>query len=84
MGPMMLLLPLLLAVVGLAVIVVAVNDKVDAGRADGSARLPTRRQLPLYHLHVQIRSSAKPPSASRAAGPEVAKLPRRHSPGRGR
>jgi hypothetical protein len=83
MGPIMLLLPLLLAAVGLAVIVVAVTDKVDAGRPDGSARLPTRRELPLYHLHMQIRSSVKPPSASRAAGPEVAKLPRRRSPGRG-
>ena len=74
---MILLLPLLLAAVGLAVIVWAFNDKVDAGSDDGSARLPTHRERPLYHLHMRIRSSVKPPSGSRASGPEVTKLPRR-------
>jgi hypothetical protein len=77
MGFMMLLLPLILAAVGLAVIVLAFNDKVDARPDDGSARLPTRRERPLYHLHMQIRSSVKPPSASRASGPGVTKLPTR-------
>jgi hypothetical protein len=74
---MMLLVPLILAAVGVAVIVLAFNDKVDARREDGSARLPTRRERPLYHLHMQIRSSSKPPSASRASGSGVSKLPRR-------
>jgi hypothetical protein len=74
---MMLLLPLILAAVGVVVIVLAFNDKVDAHREDGSARLPTRRERPLYHLHMQIRSSGKPPSASRASGSGVSKLPRR-------
>lgn len=77
MGVMLLLLPLVLAAVGLAVIVLAVNDKVDARPDDGSARLPTRRERPLYHLHLQIRSGGKPPGASRAAGSGVSKLPRR-------
>jgi hypothetical protein len=77
MGAVMLVLPLVLAAVGLAVIVFAVNDKVDARPDDGSARLPTRGERPLYHLHMQIRSSVKPPSGSRAAGPGVTKLPRR-------
>ncbi len=77
MGAMMLLLPLVLAAVGLAVIVFAFNDKVDTRPDDGSARLPTRRERPLYHLHMQIRSSGKPPSASRTTGPDVSKLPRR-------
>jgi hypothetical protein len=77
MGAMMLLLPLLLAAVGLAVIVFAFNDKVDARPDDGSARLPTPRERPLYHLHMQIRSGVKPPSASRAARSGVSTLPRR-------
>ena len=74
---MLLLVPLILVAVGLAVIVLAFNDKVDARRDDGSARLPSRRERPLYHLHMQIRSSGKPPSASRASGSGVSKLPRR-------
>jgi hypothetical protein len=77
MGAVMLLLPLVLAAVGLAVIILAFNDRVDARPDDGSARLPTRRERPLYHLHLQIRSSVKPPSGSRTAGPGVTKLPRR-------
>jgi hypothetical protein len=77
MGAMMLLLPLILAAVGLAVIVLAFNDKVDARPDDGSARLPTRRERPLYHLHMQIRSSSKPPSSSRASRAGVSKLPGR-------
>jgi hypothetical protein len=80
MGAMMLVLPLLLAAVGLAVIVLACNDKVDAGPADGSARLPTRRERPLYHLHMQIRAGVTPPSGSRAAAPGVTQLPRRREP----
>ena len=74
---MLLLVPLILVAVGLAVIVLAFNDKVVARRDDGSARLPSRRERPLYHLHMQIRSSSKPLSASRASGSGVSKLPRR-------
>jgi hypothetical protein len=77
MGTMMLVLPLLLAAVGFGVVILAFKDKVDAGPADGSARLPTRRERPLYHLHMQIRSGVKPPSGSRASGPGVTRLPRR-------
>jgi len=76
----LLLLPLLLAAAGLAFIILAVNDKVDARRDDGSARIPTRRERPLYHVHMRIRSSVKPPSASRASGPKVTKLPNRRYP----
>jgi hypothetical protein len=77
MSPLVLLLPLILTAVGFAFIVLAVNDKVDARPDDGSARLPTRRERPLYHLHMQIRSTGKPPSAERATGPTVTKLPKR-------
>jgi hypothetical protein len=61
----------------MAVIIFALNDKVDARSDDDSRRLPTRRERPLYHLHMQIRSSTKPSSASRASAPGVTKLPRR-------
>jgi hypothetical protein len=74
---LLLLLPLVLAAVGLAVIVVAVNDKVGVRPDDGSTRLPTRRERPLYHLHLQIRSGGRPPSGARAAGSGVSTLPRR-------
>jgi hypothetical protein len=67
---------ILLASVGLAFIVMALNDK--AGRSgDGPRRLPTRQEQPLYHLHMRIRSSTKPTSASRASDEGVAKFPRR-------
>jgi hypothetical protein len=78
-----LLLPLLLAGVGLAFIIIAARDQVGARSDDESLRLPTRRERPLYHLHMQIRSSIKPPSASRASGPIVAKLPSRRKSGSG-
>jgi len=76
MNPLILLLPLILTAVGFAFIVLAVNDKVDARPDDGSARLPTRRERPLYRLHMQIRSTGKPPSAARASGPTVTKRPK--------
>jgi hypothetical protein len=72
------LLPLLLAVVGVVFIAIAVNDRVDARSDDKSRRLPTRREHPLYHLHMKIRSSGKPPSAARAPDAGVAKFPKRH------
>ena len=72
-----LLLPLLLAVVGVVFIAIAVNDKGGARSDDGSRRLPT----PLYRLHMKIRASRKPPSASRASGPGVARFPRRRDAG---
>ena len=67
---------LLLAGVGLAFIIIALNDKAGARSSDTPRRLPTRREQPLYHLHMRIRSSTKPPSASRASDPGVAKFPR--------
>ena len=70
-------LPFIVAGAGLAFIIRAFNDKIDRKPDDGVARLPTREERPLYHIHMQIRSGSKPTSASRAAGPPVAKLPAR-------
>jgi hypothetical protein len=71
-------LPFIVAGAGLAFIMRAFTDKIDRRRPDdGPARLPTREERPLYHVHMQIRSGAKPTSASRATGPTVAKLPSR-------
>jgi hypothetical protein len=67
---------LILAAAGLAFIVMALNDP--AGRStDEPRRLPTRQEQPLYHLHMRIRSSTRPPSASRASDAGVARFPRR-------
>jgi hypothetical protein len=70
-------LPFIVAGAGLAFIMRAFTDKIDRRPDDGPARLPTREERPLYHVHMQIRSGAKPSSASRATGPKVAKLPTR-------
>jgi hypothetical protein len=70
-------LPFLVAGAGLAFIIKAFSDKIDRKPDDDLARLPTREERPLYHLHMQIRSGSKPSSGSRAAGPTVAKLPAR-------
>ena len=70
-------LPFIVAGAGLAFIIRAFNDKIDRKSDDGVARLPTREERPLYHIHMQIRSGSKPTSASRAVGPPVAKLPAR-------
>jgi hypothetical protein len=70
-------LPFLVAGAGLAFIIRAFSDRIDRKPDDGPARLPTREERPLYHLHMQIRSGSKPSSASRAVGPTVAKLPAR-------
>ena len=41
----------------------AFTDKVDRRPDDdGPARLPTREERPLYHVHMQIRSGTKPSS----------------------
>jgi len=72
------LFTLLLAGVGLVFITIAVNDRVDARSEDRPRRLPTRREHPLYHLHMKIRSGGKPPSAPRASGTGVARFPKRH------
>ena len=69
-------LPFIVAGAGLAFIIRAFSDKIDR-KPDDTARLPTREERPLYHLHMQIRSGSKPSSASRAVGPAVAKLPAR-------
>jgi hypothetical protein len=71
-------LPFIVAGAGLAFVMRAFSDKIDRRPPDdGPARLPTREERPLYHVHMQIRSGAKPSSASRATGPTVAKLPTR-------
>jgi hypothetical protein len=70
-------LPFIVAGAGLAFIIRAFSDKIDRKPDDGVARLPTQEERPLYHVHMQIRSGSKPSSASRAAGPTVAKLPAR-------
>ena len=70
-------LPFLVAGAGLAFIIRAFSDKIDRKPDDGVARLPTQEERPLYHVHMQIRSGSRPSSASRAAGPTVAKLPPR-------
>jgi hypothetical protein len=70
-------LPFIVAGAGLAFIMRAFTDKVDRRPDDGPTRLPTREERPLYHVHMQIRSGAKPSSAPRATGPTVAKLPSR-------
>ena len=71
-------LPFVVAGAGLAFVMRAFSDKIDRRPDDdGPARLPTREERPLYHVHMQIRSGAKPSSASRATGPTVAKLPAR-------
>jgi len=71
-------LPFIVAGAGLAFVMRAFTDKVDRKPDDeGPARLPTREERPLYHVHMQIRSGTKPSSASRATGPTVAKLPTR-------
>jgi hypothetical protein len=70
-------LPFIVAGAGLAFIIRAFSDKIDRKPDDGVARLPTQEERPLYHVHMQIRSGSRPSSASRAAGPTVAKLPAR-------
>ena len=66
----------LLGGAGLLFIHIALNDR--AGAQPGEPRrLPTRKEQPLYHLHMRIRSSTKPTSASRTSDPGVAKFPRR-------
>jgi hypothetical protein len=70
-------LPFIVAGAGLAFIIRAFSDKIDRRTDDAPTRLPTREERPLYHIHMQIRSGSKPSSASRAAGPTVAKLPAR-------
>jgi hypothetical protein len=75
---MLVFLPFLLAGAGLAFIVRAVSDKVDAKPPDGSARLPNAKEHPLYHLHMQIRSAGRPaPPEPTPGAPSVVKLPRR-------
>ena len=77
---MLVFLPFLLAGAGLAFIVKAVNDKVDA-KNDGSVRLPTAKEHPLYHLHRQIRSAGRPaPPEPTPGAPAVVNLPRRQHP----
>jgi hypothetical protein len=77
---MLVFLPFLLGGAGLAFIVKAVNDKVDA-KKDGSVRLPNAREHPLYHLHMQIRSAGRPaPPEPTPGAPAVVSMPRRQRP----
>ena len=66
-------LPFIVAGAGLAFIMQAFTDKVDRKPDDGPPRLPTRGAAAVP-IRMQIRSGAKPSSASRAVGPPVAKL----------
>ena len=78
---MLVFLPFVLAGAGLAFIVRAVNDKVDAKPPDGSARLPNAKEQPLYRLHMQIRSAGRPAPPEPTPGtPAVVSLPRRQRP----
>ena len=75
---MLVFLPFLLGGAGLLFIVRAVNDKVDAKPPDGSVRLPSAKEHPLYHLHMQIRAGGRPQAPEPTPGePSVVKLPRR-------
>jgi len=67
-------LPFVLAGAGLGFIIRAVSDKVDARPDDGSVRLPSAKERPLYHLHMQIRSAGKEEKPEPASGPAVVKL----------
>jgi hypothetical protein len=71
-------LPFVLIGFGLGFVIKAFNDKIDRKpNSKDLTRLPDSAARPLYHVHMQIRSGSKPSSASRAAGPAVAKLPAR-------
>jgi hypothetical protein len=70
-------LPFVVIGFGLGFVIKAFNDKIDRKPDNGPVRLPSLENRPLYHVHMQIRSGAKPSSASRAVGPSVAKLPAR-------
>jgi hypothetical protein len=75
---MLVFLPFLLAGAGLAFIIRAVSDKVDAKPPDGSVRLPSAKEHPLYHLHMQIRSAGRPePPEPTPGAPSVVKMPPR-------
>lgn len=73
-------LPLVLAGAGFAFILRAVTDKVDAPPDNGSVRIPTAKERPLYRLHMQIRSATHPPAAE-STEPGVVKLPTRRASG---
>jgi hypothetical protein len=71
-------LPFIVMAFGVGFVIRAFNDKIDRKPTDKDmTRLPTSAERPLYRVHMQIRSGSKPSSASRAAGPSVAKLPAR-------
>jgi hypothetical protein len=54
------LLPFVMLGLGLWFICRAMTDKVDARSDPRIAVLPDRKNLPLYHVHLQIRASARP------------------------
>jgi hypothetical protein len=73
-------LPFILAGAGFAFIIRAVNDKTGAPPDNGSVRIPTTRERPLYRVHMQIRSATHPPAAE-STEPGVVKLPTRRASG---
>ncbi|HEV8372445.1 MAG TPA: hypothetical protein VGR68_04530 [Actinomycetota bacterium] len=77
---MLVFLPLILAGAGFGFIIRAVTDKVDAPPDNGSVRLPTAKERPLYRVHMQIRSATHPPAAE-STEPGVVKLPSRRASG---
>ena len=68
------LLPFVMLGLGLWFICRALTDKVDARpntRPDTRiAVLPDRKNLPLYHVHLQIRASARPRPSPQSEKPE--------------
>jgi hypothetical protein len=83
----MMLLPFVMLGFGLWFICRAFNDREDARQPDPESRprvvaLPDRRDRPLYHVHQQIRASARPkpqPDKEPERGPGG--RPRRRSSG---
>jgi hypothetical protein len=73
-------LPFILAGAGFAFILWAVTDKVDAPPDNGSVRIPTAKERPLYRLHMQIRSATHPPAAE-STEPGVVELRTRRASG---
>jgi hypothetical protein len=76
----LMLLPFVMLGFGLWFICRALTDKVDARPGGRIAVLPDRKNLPLYHVHLQIRASARPRPSPPSEKPERGSsgLPRGH------
>ena len=79
---LVMLLPFVMLGLGLWFICRALTDKVDARQDTRIAVLPDRKNLPLYHVHLQIRASARsqpsPPSEKPERGSSGLPRGRRH------